>query len=512
MAELSSNSKRLAKNTLLLYVRTLLTLFIGLFTSRIVLDTLGVEDYGIYNIVGGFVSLFSIVGGSLVGATQRFLNYELGKKSENRSREVFGVALGIHAGLAIVLLVLFETLGLWFLNVKLNIPDGRMYAANWVFQCSLLTFLVNILSSPYNASIIAHERMGAFAYISLLDVFLKLLIVYSLYYASFDRLVEYAVLIVFESLLIRFVYSAYCTRNFPETKFHISRNVKLYKEMTGFASMTFLGQFASVLANQGGNIILNIFFGVAVNASRGISVQVNSAVMKFITDFTTALNPQITKRYASGDSQGMMRLCCMGSKISYFLLLLFAVPIIFRTPYILDLWLKKYPVESVIFVRLTMVLSMVNVLSYTLITGILSTGNIKGMCLWIGGIHILVLPLCYLVLYFGGEAYTVYVVSIIIESILLMVRLTILSKLIGYNSSIYLKDVVFRVVAITILSGLIAYEVNRYFDMTFVGLIFVTIISILSSLLLILIIGFSNHERKIIGNLLVKKFSRKSIV
>lgn len=504
----SSNNKRLAKNTLMLYVRTFITLIVSLFTSRIVLDTLGVDDYGIYNIVGGFVSMFSILSGVLVSATQRFMNFELGRKKNSRANEVFGAAMGIHIGLAIVLLILFESFGLWFLNYRLNIPVDRMTAANWVFQCSLITFVVNVLSSPYNATIIAHEKMSAFAYISLFDVFLKLGVAYFLYLSGFDKLIVYAVLHVLVAISIRFIYSSYCTRNFEETKFHVSRDKSLYKEMTGFASMTFLGRFASILSNQGVNIILNLFFGVTVNAARGIATQVNSAVVKFVSDFTTALNPQITKKYAEDDKEGMYRLCCTGAKFSFFMLLLVATPIFFRTPYILDIWLKNFPPETVIFVRLTILVSLCTVLSQPLITGILSTGNIKTMCLLIGGIHILTLPLSYIVLKFGAPSYSIYIVAFVIEITLLLTRLIIMCKLINLKIRVYFKEVIVRIIPILTIVFTTSYLLNIFFHDNLLGLLFMVISEVIICSISICTIGLKTSERKLIVDFIRNKIRK----
>ncbi|MCM1295741.1 MAG: oligosaccharide flippase family protein [Muribaculaceae bacterium] len=508
MATITSNSKSLAKNTFLLYMRTLLTMVVSLFTSRVVLNTLGFDDYGIYNIVGGFVSMFSILSGVLVSSTQRFMNFELGKKRNSRSYEIFGTAMGIHLGLALLLFLLFETFGLWFINSKLNIPVDRLYAANWVFQCSLITFIVNVLSAPYNATIIAHEKMSFFAYISLLEVCLKLGVAYALYISGFDKLIIYGILLMFIAILIRSIYSSYCTKHFYETKFHISREKSLYKEMTGFASMTFLGRFASILSNQGVNIILNVFFGVTVNAARGIAVQINSAVVKFVTDFTTALNPQITKKYAAGEKDSMIRLCCTGSKISFFLLLLFAVPIIMRTPYILEIWLKTYPVDTIIFVRLTLVISLFTVLSNPLVTGILATGNITKMCLTIGTIHLLTLPLNYLVLYLGLPSYGVYFVALGIEILLLFTRLIILSKLIKISIFVYVKEVVFRIVPVAIISFGFAYYINNCINNTLVGFILISLLTLFVSVSIIFLIGLNQKEKGMIVALIKSKIRR----
>ena len=341
----ASSNKRLAKNTVLLYMRTLVVMVISIFTSRVILQSLGIEDYGTYNVIGGFVAMFSMLGGTLVTATQRFINVELGKKENGNPNEVFSTAMGIHIALAVIIFIALETFGLWFLNCKMNIPDGRMFAANVVFQCSVLAFLLNIICMPYNAIIIAYERMKAFAYISLYDVMVKLLISYALFLFLSDRLIIYAVLLLALAVSERSIYSIYCRRHFPEeSKFHIVRDRRAYIRQTSFAGYTFLGSFASILSNHGVNIVLNIFCGVAVNAARAIAMQVLHAITKFVSDFTVALNPQIVKTYAAGETSKSMELVYRGAKFSYYLMFMSSVPIIFFTPEILNLWLGPYQI------------------------------------------------------------------------------------------------------------------------------------------------------------------------
>lgn len=295
MSDTSANNKRIAKNTLMLYIRMLFTMAVSLFTSRVVLNTLGVEDYGIQNVVGGVISMFTFINGGMVSSTQRYLNFEIVKGNADRLRSVFNTALQIHALIALVIIILGETVGLWFLLEKLVIPEERMTAAMWVYQCSIIACAVNILSVPYNADIIAHEKMSAFAYISILDVTLKLVIVYLLVVSPIDKLIAYAILTLLVQLLIRYVYTRYCNKHFQESFVEWRFNKPLFKEMLSFAGWSFLGNLAAILYTQGLNMMLNIFFGPVVNAARGIAVQVQSAVHQFVSGFQTALNPQITK-------------------------------------------------------------------------------------------------------------------------------------------------------------------------------------------------------------------------
>jgi O-antigen/teichoic acid export membrane protein len=301
----SENNKRIAKNTLLLYARTLVIMFISLYTSRVILNVLGVGDFGIYNVVGGIVAMFSLINGSLTSATQRFLNFELGKKNTAKLKRIFSVSISIHAILALIVLIFGESIGLWFLNTRMNIALERMTAANWVYQCSLITFCVNLISIPYNATIIAHEKMNVFAYISILDALLQLIIVFLLPWILFDKLIIYAILMLFISVIIRIIYGQYCNKQFQECKFVFCKDKSLYKEMTSFAGWTFIGSSSAVLMRQGVNILINIFHGVTVNAARGIATQVEQAVNSFISNFMMAMNPPITKSYASGEHNYM---------------------------------------------------------------------------------------------------------------------------------------------------------------------------------------------------------------
>lgn len=492
----SSNKKTLAKNTLLLYVRTLLSMLISLYTSRIVLQALSIENYGIYNIVGGFVGVFSVVSATLTSSTQRYLTVELGKGNGANPIMVFNSALIMHLLLSVILLLLFETIGLWFLNTQLNIDSERMIAANWVYQFSIISFLINLISTPYNAAIIAHEKMSVFAYISLMDVILKLIIVYLLYISPIDVLIFYAFLFLCVSILDRFIYSWYCHRHFEETKFRVVKDKSLYKEMTGFAGYNFLGVLATVLSNQGVSIILNIFGGVVVNAARGISNQVLNAVSKFVNDFMTALNPQITKTCAAGNTVESISLCHKGAKFSFFLMLVFAVPLIIRAPQILELWLKSYPDYSVQFVNLTLIYSMIVVLSNPLITLVQATGKIKEYTYWVGGVRLLTLPLCYILLKWGFNPYCAYYAMIFTEVLSLALRLAILKKLLGISPWNYIKEVVVQIAIVTTISFSIAIACDKILPQTFWGLLLFAVLSVTESIIIIFCLGLKKTERQ----------------
>ena len=331
-----SNNKRIAKNTLLLYFRMIFMMAVSLYTSRVVLDALGVEDFGIYNVVGGVITLFSFVNGAMSSSTQRYITFELGKGNTSQLQKVFQTSMNVHLLVALLILFLGETAGLWFFYEKMVIPPLRMVSAFWVYQFSIFTMMIMVVSVPYNAVIIAHERMSTFAYISVFEVLLKLGIVYLLYLTSSDKLIVYAALLCFMQLLIRVIYGYYCSCHFDETRYQWGWDSKLFREMLCFGGWNLWGGFAAVLFTQGVNILLNLFFGPAVNAARGIAVQVQGAVTQFSTNFQTAINPQITKSYAVGDYAYMHSLIFHSSKFTFLLLATISFPVLLETEMILQ--------------------------------------------------------------------------------------------------------------------------------------------------------------------------------
>ncbi len=509
--ESHSDSKRLAKNTLLLYCRTLIMMFIGFYTSRVVLNALGIANYGINNVVAGFIAMFSIVSGTLTATTQRYLTCEIGKENGN-PKKMFGVAMNIHIVLALILFVLFETLGVYFLNNGLNIPKDRMFAANWVFQFSIFSTLIGVINSPYIGTIIAHEKMGAFAYFSLYDCLSKLLIVYLLYITPFDRLITYSLFYFIVGIFGTLMYNLYCRRSFKEARFTIVNDKPLYKEMFSFAGMNFIGAFASLLSMQGTGILLNIFYGVTVNAAQGIATQIQGIATKFVGDFSTALKPQITKEYACGNYQRAIELAFKGSKFSFLLTLILACPIIVQTPYILEFWLKIYPSEAVVFSRLMIIYTMLVLLSDPLVTVILATGNLTSTTWWIGGTRLMILPVAYIALKITDQAYMVIVVQIIFELLSLFIRLKILNVLtklkIIYS---FLKVVACPIIVISMICILITYIIHMFVTNTFVGLAFLICMSMIATCLVIYLMGLTKNEKMVISQVLInkiKKFTR----
>ena len=495
MSDTSSANKRIAKNTLVLYVRMLFTMGISLFTSRVILQTLGVEDYGISSVVGGVISMFTFINAAMVSSTQRYLNFELVRGDANQLRSVFSTSLQIHALIALAIIVLSETVGLWFLNEKLVIPEARMTAAMWVYQCSILSCAVSIMSTPYNAVIVAHEKMSAFAYISILDVSLKLLVVYLLVVLPFDKLIILAILNLLVQLFIRYIYTLYCHRHFPESYFQFWFNKTLFKEMFGFAGWSFWGNLAAILYTQGLNMMLNIFFGPIVNAARGIAVQVQSAVQQFVGGFQTALNPQITKNYASNNLPQMHSLMFRSARFSFLLLFFLSLPVLMETNFILTLWLKTVPDDAVIFTQIMICISLIYTTANPCVIANQATGKVKIYQMVVGGILLLILPISYVVLKLGAPAYSVFIVHFCIESLAQFSRMYMLRKLIHLPLWQYMKNIyipIVSTVAIAIILPLVVRMQVAEGWLRFLAVGFTCVLSVGASSYFI---GFTKQER-----------------
>lgn len=512
MSNTAENNKRIAKNTLLLYVRMLLMMAVTLYTSRVVLNTLGVEDFGIYNVVGGVVAMFNVLSGSLSAAISRFITYELGKGNSKNLNKIFSSAVSIQLGLAGIIILLAETLGIWFLNVKMNIPEVRMEAANWVFQFSILTLAINLISVPYNASIIAHEKMSAFAYISILEAVGKLAIAYLISISPIDKLIFYAILMCAVALIVRLTYGNYCKRHFSECTYRFIWDKQLLKQMFGFAGWNFIGAASAVLRDQGGNVVINLFCGPTVNAARGVAFQVNNAVNQFVTSFMTALNPQITKSYASGDKEYMMTLIFQGARLSFYMLLLLSLPILANTHYILGLWLKLVPDHAVLFVQLILIFAMSESISYPLITAMLATGQIRNYQIIVGGLQMMNLPISYILLRMGFFPEIVIVTAICISQCCLAARLVLLKGMIGISIRKYLQKVYFNILIVSAVAVVLPLVSTQYIDESFMGFIIISLIAVTCTIISIYFIGCNRQERQFIHqklNTIRTKVTRK---
>lgn len=472
------------------------SMLVALYTSRVILNALGEDDYGIYGVVGGIVVFFNIIQGSLNAAISRFITFELGKGDSDRLTRVFSTSVNIQVLMSVVFLVFAEVIGVWFLEYKMNIPEGRMYAAHWVLQCSILSFVVGLLSVPYNATIIAHEHMGAFAYLSILSTFLNLGVALIINYVSFDKLIFYAFCIVGINVLMRIIYGIYCKIHFQEATWHFVKDKALVKEMAGFAGWNFLGASSGVLLSQGVNILMNIFFGVAVNAARSIASQVDNAVNMLVNNFTMALNPQITKSYASGDLSYMHDLVCKGAKYSFFIMLIPSLPILLETPQILELWLKQVPNFTIVFVRLTILISLVSVLSQTLISSMLATGKIKKYQIIISSLSYSIFIFAYLAYWLGLPPYASYIIQLIVFVIELGARLLLLRGMISLSIREYAISVILKIMVVIIVASIIPVLVMLSMHESLLRLFFICILSVVSVLLTIYGLGLSSGERK----------------
>lgn len=498
MSAESQNSKRLAKNTLLLYFRMLFLMTVSLYTSRVILNALGIDDYGIYNVVGGVVTMFTMLSGSLTAAIQRFITYELGTGNIKQLNKIFSSAVTIQIGIAGIIVIVAETLGLWFINTQLIIPEERLYAANWCYQFSIITFAINLISVPYNATIIAHEKMSAFAYISIFEAVGKLVIAFCISINPIDRLIFYGMMVAVLAGCVRLIYSTYCKRHFEEARYHFSWDKCLLKQMFSFAGWNFIGSSAAILRDHGGNIVLNMFFGPAINAARAIAVKINSVVTGFVLNFMIALNPQITKSYASGNSDYMFKLMFQGARFSFYLLLLLSTPVLLNTHYLLALWLKLVPEHTVLFVQLTLILAMHECLATPLITGMLATGKIRNYQIWAGGLNLMNLPVTYICLRVGCFPEVIVVVAILLSFAVQGVRLYMLKKMIGLPIRVYLKSVYLNIMLVAVVSYPLLYVVNSIFTEGIYGFFIISVFSVFTTTAAILYIGCNKTERALV--------------
>jgi len=511
-ATIKDNNKRIAKNTVFMYFRMLIIMAIGIFTSRVNLSALGIADYGIYNVVGGIVAILAFLNGAMSSGTQRFLNFEIGKGHKENLNRVFSTSVIIHTGIAFIIFIIAETVGLWFLNYKMNIPQDRLVAANWVFQFSILSFMVSIVSVPYNAAIIAHEKMSAFAYIGILEVVLKLLVAYALYISPADKLITFACLNFCVVLLLRVIYQLYSRRHFEETKavtWHVDRT-KL-KEMLSFSVWIIVGSLSGIFHTQGIGIVMNMFFGVTVNAAQGVANQVNSIVKQFIQNFTVALNPQIVKNYAAGNLEEMYVLLMRGCRIAFCLVAFFALPIILECPKILAIWLEEVPEYTIIFVRIIMVITLCDSFHAPLATSKNATGDIKMYQIVLTILGLAHIPLAWLFFEFGyGPEYAMYVYLFLIICMQYS-RIHLVCKSIGLSKTRFFKIVICRNLAVVVASLVVPLTLHFMLPQGMVSSMLVVLISsFISVATATLFIGFDAHERKAIKGLVLSKLNKSN--
>lgn len=504
MPAISENNKRIAKNTLYLYLRMLLLLFVGLFTSRVTLNALGVHDFGLLSVVGGVLGFLGYFSGLLGQGTSRFLTVGLGKGDINELKNIFSACSAIHIVFALLTLVAGETVGLWFVNNKLVIDAERMFAANWVYQLSLMNALLSIIQAPFMATIISHEKMPTFAFMSIYDVVMKMLVVCLLLYIDTDKLILYSTFYSGVSLTTFLIYRIYCLRHFEECNLRLKWDVKLYKEIWNYVGWNSIGSFAFMANMQGITILLNMFFSTTVNAARGIAFTVSAHVNNFVANFQTAVRPQVMKNFAQGDYPAMNRLICNNAKYSSYLLILIGLPVAVETPFLIDLWLGQVPEFVVVFIRLTLLQMLFQGIDFPVGDGIHAFGRMKLPNITSSIAYLSVLPITYIALKLGASPVVAYIVSILTFPVALGCDLWILNKYSGFNIKYYLKKVPATSFFILIISAIPILYIHSLLEESWLRLVVVTGTSVFTSGVAIMYIGLNKEMRaKIVHKLKV---------
>ncbi len=507
MESSSSTNRRIAKNTLLLYVRMLLTMGVSFYTSRIVLNALGVEDYGIYNVVGGVVVMFSFLNGTMTAATQRFLSYAIGKGDERLLQDMFNQTVSLHVVIAGAIVVLGECVGYWFVTHRLSIPLERMEATVWVFHCSLLCLMLNVVQVPYNAMIIAQERMEAYAYFSIADVLLKLGVAFAVVYTGFDRLKTYSLLLFLVAVVTLTLYVGFCRIKFG-TRTRPFWDKALCRSLAGFAGWNLSAHFALLARTQGVNILLNLFFGPTLNAVRGIAVQVSGVISLFVSNFQMAVNPQLVKSYAQGEMERMRSLIYLSSKFSFLLLSMLVVPFYLECDQVLTLWLKSVPDYATLFARLTLIAMLAETLAGTLAYGALATGKIRNYQLTLSAFFLLIPVLVYALFKLGAQPFTAYAVEIMFNLGALGLRLYFVRKMTGLSARVYVRKVVGVSLLVLLLNAVLAYSVKEAMSETFLRILAVAATSVLTTSVGGYLVVLDRQERSTVNQTMKKLYNK----
>lgn len=510
MSDNQSSNKRIAKNTIMLYVRMLLSIVVSLYTSRVILQTLGVEDYGIYGVVGGVVGILSFLNASMSGATSRFLTFAMGRRDFQLLRKTFSSAMIVHLTIAIIVFVISETVGVWFLCNKLVIPEGRMFAAHVVLQCSIISMLFGVTQVPYNATIIAHEQMDVYAYVELINVFLKLGIVYLLMIGNFDKLVLYSVLALVVSVFIAMVYRIYCLKHYDETKIIWKYDKQIVKPMLSFCGYDLFGNLCYSARLQGTNFLLNMFFGAAINAASGIASTVQGTLLGLSSNVTTAFKPPIIKSYANNDMTTFNYYINFGSKLSAFLLIIISVPFILNMPSVLYLWLGQIPEGAVIMCQISLFMNVFSVYSQLIVVGIHSTGKVKYLGLICGWMYLLSLPAMYLLLKLGAGYDVIYCLVALITLLYLIIALGILRRFVSaFSLRKYVSQTLIPQFVISLVVFLICYLLfhkdgtQRLITIVYDGVVVVFMVAILTFM------SLQRNEKELVTKTIKKYVSKK---
>ena len=497
MSDNSVNNKRIAKNTIALYFRTFITMIVGLYTSRVMLQALGVDNYGINNVVGGIVAMSSLITGTMSQAISRYITFALGKGDKEQLNTMFSTSVNAQIVMSVLAIVVLEIGGLWFLNTVAQIPQGREIAAFWVLQCSLISLAISLVSSPYNALLVAHERMGIYAYTSIAEAMLKLTICFVILTYGGDRLILLAILTVFVGLGMRIFYGWYCGKNFEEA--HYSPRVfdkELLKELTVFSGWNLLNNGAYTFATQGVNMLINVFFGVAYNAARGIANTVNTTVQSFVGNFTIAFSPQITKSYASGDKTYAIHLGNRGTKFSWLLMYIFIVPVCCEADTLLRLWLGKAPEWSALFLRFAMFESLAVCSGQNLFRLIQSDGHVKKYTIHAAITAGFIFPFTWLAYILGAPVWLSYVIFILDFLILNLVRFYDIKKLMPFSIRQHIKEVIVPCMIVSVTSFIIPLGVCYYMNPGTIRFLVNVPVAVIWTFLCCITFGLTKNERE----------------
>ncbi len=504
------SNRRIARNTFFLYFRMLLTTGVSLYTIKAVLKTLGVVDFGIYNVVGSIVTMFSFLSGTMSSASQRFFAFELGRNDLEKLKKTFSMTMTIYFLIALIIFLLAETIGLWFFETQLSIPLERRDAARWVYQFSMFSFMMSMLTVPFNAVIIAHEKMKVYAFVSIIEVLLKLLIVYFLTWFEYDKLKLYSILTFIVVSIVTFIYRNYCKRKFEECSFVFYWDKGLFKEITSYSGWNLFGAISGVGRDQGINILLNMFFGPVVNAARGVSYQVNSLILNFGHNFYAAVRPQITKSYAANQFDDAMRLVFQSTKFSFYLLLLLSLPLLLETRFFLSLWLVDVPSYTTVFVRLTIIDALLRLVVNPIVTLAQASGKVKIYQIIVGGMGILSLPVAYILLYLGFNPQSSFYVLIINTFFCNVFRVIILKYLVNFDIKKYFIKVLLVIFNVGFFSFVIPRVVQMFWiDESMLRSISIIVLGLFTSLVAILMLGLTKNEFKFFYTKLMKILNKK---
>lgn len=497
-----ADNKKIAKNTLILYVRMIFMMAIGLYTSRVILNALGVSDLGLVNVAGSVIAMFTFLNSTLAGGTQRFLTFRLGEGNKEKLKQTFASAMTLNLLLSVVIFILAETVGLWYVYNKLNIEPGRFQAALWCYQLSIISTIVGIMQVPFNSALIAHEKMGVYAYMTIYDALFKLLAAFLIQMVSFDRVIFYSSLVFVGSLIATFLYNWYCRRHFEECSFRFGYDKPIFREMLTFSFWDTIGSLAAMAQGTGVNLVINSFCGTVVNGARGIATQANGWVMRFVNSFLTATKPQITKSYAAGDIKRMGSLVCNTGQFGCYLILFLGIPLFLEIEYVIKLWLGQCPEHTVPFMRIAMLEAFVRTIGTPTITAMHATGRMKELNLTVGFVLLAILPISYIMFRLGATPEQVVLANVIPWMIVPFIRISLLYKFTNHQFPVkrFIKQTICKTIVLAALMFIPPFIAHQYcgIENNFMRLLLVCFISFITSSVIIYFGGFTKHIRKMV--------------